>query len=115
MATGRPIQSVPELNGTLENERQVIKLVRAKFHCDNVEPSGDGFTAQFSAVTSGSEENDKFFDATPFGQLNIGTVRGDHFEQGKDYYLDFTLADEEEGSQEESQEEDQEEDGDDDE
>ena len=68
-----------------------------------MEPSGDGFTAQFSAVTSGSEENDKFFDATPFGQLNIGTVRGDHFEQGKDYYLDFTLA-EEEGSQEEDQE-----------
>lgn len=88
-------------------------MVRAKFHCDNVEPSGDGFTAQFSAVTSGSEENDKFFSYTPSGQLNIGTVRGDHFEQGKDYYLDFTLA-EEEGSQGESQEEDQEEgDGDD--
>ncbi len=84
------------------------ETVRAKFHCDNVEKTDDGSTAQFSAVTSGSKENDSFFEATPFGSLNIGTVRGDHFEQGKNYYLDFSLA-EEEGSQEEGQEEDQEE------
>ena len=66
-----------------------VATVRAKFICDSVEEQGDGFNAKFSAVMDGSEENESFFDATPWGTLEIGTVRDDHFESGKEYYLDF--------------------------
>lgn len=46
----------------------------------------------FQPVTDGSEENKKFFAATPTGRLEVGTVLVDAFEPGKDYYLDIEEA-----------------------
>ncbi|MBZ0158433.1 MAG: hypothetical protein K8I29_19720 [Alphaproteobacteria bacterium] len=74
-------------------------MVRVKFVCTAVKkyrhwdtPKGFLYEATFIPVTSGSEENKQFFEATPSGQLNISTIREDHFEPGRSYYLDFSLA-----------------------
>lgn len=76
-----------------------MDTVRAKMTCNSVTKSihwGDKskhlYTAEFSAVSSGSEENDSFFEATPSGSVKLGTFKEDHFVVGKDYYLDFILA-----------------------
>lgn len=73
---------------------------RCKFVCQSVTKSkpwntGDKgflFTARFIPVTGGSEENKKFFEYTPSGSVEIGTYKEDVFEVGKEYFLDFTLA-----------------------
>jgi hypothetical protein len=73
--------------------------VRCKFVCSFKE----GQSVHFSPVYSGSEENKKFFQATPGGQIAFYTVNQaalDQFEQGKEYYVDFTPA---EGETEKSQ------------
>ncbi len=85
-----------------------MATTRAKFVCTAVQESDDGQQAQLEAVVDGSEENDKFFSYTPMGQLNIGTVHGNLFEEGKEYYLDFSPADTEaESSDGEAPQEDQ--------
>lgn len=72
--------------------------VRCKFKCNEVTKTarynGEGFlyTAKFSAVYDNSPENKAFFDATPNGQLSVGTYKEDHFTVGKEYYLDITPA-----------------------
>lgn len=81
-------------------------MVRCKFRCNQVkEQVGyvyDGREsrqaviqeATFVAVTSGSEENKKFFAATPVGTLTIGSHVAPSFEAGKYYYLDISEAQE---------------------
>lgn len=77
-----------------------VSRVRAKFRCDEMTkrkagwPGGVPFHYEysFSAVTSGSEENESFFAATPNGEVKLRTVRDDLFEVGNEYYLDFTPA-----------------------
>jgi len=52
-------------------------------------------TLNFTPVTAGDEEDKAFWDATPSGSIQLGTVNPEawkHFELGKTYYLDFTLA-----------------------
>lgn len=73
--------------------------VRAKFKCDSVEKclhwdrsKGFTYTAKFSAVTSGSPENESFFSATPTASVSLTTYREDFFVPGKPYYLDFSEA-----------------------
>ena len=79
---------------------------RAKFICNGVtkrasntwtpegKPGPDGyvFDSTFYPVTGDSGENKKFFASTPGGQLQLTTVREDHFVPGKTYYVDFTEA-----------------------
>lgn len=48
------------------------------------------YKAEFTAVYGGSEENAKFFEATPSGNLEIGTYKEDLFEPGVDYFIDIT-------------------------
>lgn len=73
-------------------------MTRAKFQCTAVTKrkgwSGAPFVyeAEFSAVMGDSEENKAFFAASPSGNIKLGTVRSDHFEVGKSYYVDFTEA-----------------------
>lgn len=41
-------------------------------------------------------ENAKFWNATPSGKIELGIINleaAEYFELGKEYYLDFTLAD----------------------
>lgn len=73
-------------------------MVRAKYKCTEVikrESYNNSnkkfvYTAKFYVVTSGSEENNKFFEYTPSGNIDIGTYKEDVFEVGKEYYVDFT-------------------------
>lgn len=73
--------------------------VRCKFTCISKREykhwdraKGNLYEYEFSAVTSGSEENAQFFEATPSGTLKVGTVKDGSFEVGQDYYLDLTPA-----------------------
>jgi len=71
--------------------------VRAKFTCNSVIPNGYGnsTTAHFHAVYGTSIENADFAKATPCGNLSIcidnDVPAATFFEQGKNYYLDFTV------------------------
>ena len=47
-------------------------------------------------VTGGSEENKKFWASTPSGSIELGVINQGawkEFELDKEYYIDFTLAD----------------------
>lgn len=71
---------------------------RAKFKCNSVTKQlGWGnnkfvYNAKFNVVMGNSEENNQFFTATPSGTIELSTVKEDHFEVGKDYYIDFNIA-----------------------
>ncbi len=76
-----------------------MEKVRVKISCNSVtktlhwqDKEKHLYTAEFSVVTSGSEENDKYFEATPSGIVKLATFKEDHFKVGQDYYLDFTEA-----------------------
>jgi hypothetical protein len=46
-----------------------------------------------SAVTDGSEENKSFWQYTPVGNFSMSCVNPNvNFEQGKEYYLDISIA-----------------------
>lgn len=72
---------------------------RAKFKCDSVTKTKHwnaaeqefNYSARFTVVYGDSEENKKFFIATPSGTIEISTIVSDNFEPGKEYYVDFTL------------------------
>ena len=69
--------------------------VRAKFQCTKKETVADYTSVTLNAVTSGSEENDRFFEGTPFGQLEMGTINEEaakQFEEGQEYYIDIIRA-----------------------
>ncbi len=53
-------------------------------------------TLKLSVVSSGSDENKRFFQSTPTGSLELSMVSPDtwgHFKLNGEYYLDFTPAD----------------------
>ncbi len=67
--------------------------IRAKFKCISVTHTEYGNSVKFEPVQSGSEENEKFFEMTPWGQFEMGTINPDiQFEPGEEFYLDFTNA-----------------------
>lgn len=73
--------------------------VRAKFVCEGKTEYGEngasGAAISLRAVYSNSEENKKFFNATPCGEITLSVVNPEaakQFEQGKEYYVDFTPA-----------------------
>lgn len=48
---------------------------------------------EFIPVTDNSEENKKFFDATPYGKIEVGTVNQaviDSLNLGEEYYVIIT-------------------------
>lgn len=76
------------------------KITRAKFvvtDVDRDEADGSARFIKLEAVTAydyddPSEENVKFFDATPYGELSMGVVNkpaAEPFEVGREFYLDF--------------------------
>lgn len=67
---------------------------RAKFKVESVVHNGvDGGTVKLTPVVSGSAENESFFRWTPWGAIEIGTINEaalTQFEQGAEFYVDFT-------------------------
>lgn len=75
-----------------------MKKVRAKMQCLFVDKS-ENLTSNYAhltAVTEGSEENERFSEATPSATFQIAISKtcdaADFFEQGKEYYIDISLA-----------------------
>ena len=70
--------------------------MRCKVACSSKVNLGDGgFLLAFYTVYAGSEENDKYFKATPSGSFTLQTVNSAaaaNFEIGKQYYVDFSPA-----------------------
>jgi hypothetical protein len=69
--------------------------IRAKFICSTVEQRGNTFSVYLSPVVGGSEENNSFYKATPGGAIALEVVSedtADNFEQGQEYYVDFSKA-----------------------
>jgi hypothetical protein len=72
--------------------------VRAKFVCNGIQdnPQYESKSISFSPVTTGSEENKSFSKYTPSGSVHLNisyeTEASNFFEEGKEYYLDFTKA-----------------------
>lgn len=65
--------------------------VRAKFRCNG---NSNGVVLLL-AVTTGSEENKSFWNATPAGSISLSITNPEavnQFEVGKEYYVDFTPA-----------------------
>lgn len=77
--------------------------VRCKFECVSVTKyKGWGgvefmYSYKMQPVSSGSPENKQFYASTPNGTFEIGAVRDDLFEAGKEYYFDITPAAQPEG------------------
>jgi hypothetical protein len=69
--------------------------MRAKFVCQFIEDWGNKKVVHMMAVYGDSEENKTYSKFTPQGELKItidqGTSAFDFIQQGKEYYLDFTL------------------------
>jgi hypothetical protein len=54
-----------------------------------------GYKLKFTAVSGGSEENEKFFKWTPSASIEMATVNAEaakQFVPGQQYYVDFSLA-----------------------
>lgn len=97
---GRTLGDEIERLAKEEEQRMSEPVCRAKFVCNAVtkkvidhRAGTMGYEADFSAVYAGTEENDKYFRATPYGSLKVATLKADFFEPGKTYYLDFIAAD----------------------
>lgn len=76
----------------------MASMVRCKFVCASKrEYTGWGahrrlFEYEFHVVVGGSEDNSKFFAATPAGSLKVSTVTDGSFEVGKEYHVDLSEA-----------------------
>lgn len=69
--------------------------VRAKFKCTSITHGEDSSSVVLSPVTNGSEENKTFYKWTPGGSIGLNILSketAENFEPGKEYYVDFTLA-----------------------
>ena len=73
-------------------------ITRCKFTCQS-ETKTKGWSDapflyeyRFQVVTGGSDEDKKFFAATPGGEIRIAVVRESTFVPGKTYYFDISEA-----------------------
>lgn len=73
-------------------------MVRAKFKVHVIERHAgekEMRTIHMHPVADGSEENTRFWEATPGGSLTLNCLNlqaAEKFELGKEYYIDFSEA-----------------------
>lgn len=81
-----------------ETKEAEMATIRCKFVCVEMGKRvgwGENKVLHHAVLTpvgSGSEENKKFFAATPSGKLEVSSVVPDAFEVGKEYYIDISPA-----------------------
>lgn len=71
----------------------VVSSITRRKHWDK--SKGDIFDIEMNPVSSGSDENKAFYEATPSGQIKFGTVNqaaAEQLELGAEYYVDITPA-----------------------
>jgi hypothetical protein len=76
--------------------------MRAKFKVQSItqqahwsQPGKSLYTLSLNPVTSGSDENKAFYEATPSGEIKLSVVNeeiGKQFPIGAEVYVDFTVA-----------------------
>lgn len=75
---------------------KVIAITKREHYHRN--PNGTTRTiddVELQPVTGGSEENKRFFESSPSGSIKLGCLNPEaskQFEIGREYYIDFTLA-----------------------
>lgn len=72
-------------------------VVRAKVTCNGVEGNKVTFDTVYEPDASRDTENARFTKATPWGKIEMGIDNPaalEQFKAGKQYYVDFTPADE---------------------
>jgi hypothetical protein len=78
-----------------------MATVRAKFKVQSItrrnhwQGNGEVHTVELMPVTGNSDENQKFYAATPGGSIKLDTINqaaGEQFKLGGEYYVDFTPA-----------------------
>jgi hypothetical protein len=71
-------------------------MVRCKFKVvQKIEQADGSAVIKMQPVCGGSPENEKFFRYTPGGEFNVSTVNTEaaqQLEEGKEYYIDISLA-----------------------
>jgi len=75
--------------------------VRAKVYCDSIENNAVRFSTVYEPDEKKHPENASFTKATPWGKIELGIDNPAALEQfapGKMYYVDFTPADEPQGT-----------------
>lgn len=73
----------------------VVNSVTRRKNWDKSKP--DLFDVKLSPVTSGSEENKKFYEATPGGDISLSTINeyaANSLPLGGEVYVDFTPVEE---------------------
>ena len=71
----------------------------AKFRCTGVEKKESWrgasekflYAAKFIPVGDNSEENERFWEATPAGSIEMSSILQDAFEVGQEYYVTFSV------------------------
>ncbi len=73
--------------------KYVCQQITTRRHWDSRKNGEKLYVANFTPVMDGSPENAAFYEATPAGSLEVGTIKLMPFEVGKSYFLDITPAD----------------------
>lgn len=69
-----------------------MKTTRAKFKVFQITHNEQNSSLELLPVINGSEENEKFFEATPGGSLVLNVVNTDvakTFKPGQEFYVDL--------------------------
>lgn len=69
--------------------------VRARFVVKSKEEQGEnGCAVRLEPVVANTEENAKYFEATPYGSIELGILNesaSEFFVEGSEVYVDFTV------------------------
>lgn len=69
--------------------------VRAKVVCEGIDGNAVKFRTVYEPDGTKNDENARFTQATPWGEIRLGIDNPaalEQFEAGKEYYVDFTAA-----------------------
>ena len=67
-------------------------MVRAKVRCEKIENNAVSFTTVYETDAQKSDENVRFTQATPWGEIRLGIdnpAAREQFTVGESYYVDF--------------------------
>lgn len=73
---------------------EIFKRIRTKFIVESVTKHDNGIAIKLHVVYEGSEENKKYWEYTPSGDISLFITKSDFnkdfFKEGEEYYVDFS-------------------------